>query len=381
VDIELSQEQSEIRAAARRFLERECPFALVRELETDEAGFSLELWRKSADLGWLGLNLPEAYGGTAMGAIDLVVLAKEMGRALYTSPYLPTVVQVGGAIAAVGSEEQKQQYLPRIVAGDAVLGFAIQEASRHYDHRAVATTAASTGGGFALNGEKRFVAFANSAERILVVARTSGERADRDGLTMFLVDPASPGVELRALGTLARDRQHHVLLRDVRVGAEDVVGPVGGAWPTLARVIEQGVVTFCASMVGAAEKIHEMARDFAVERVQFGRPIASFQVVAHYLAQMAIDIVSTDTSVSYSAWILDEGAPSRLVVALAKICAGDLFQTASSRGAEIFGGMGFAEEMDATLFLRRGKQWQLSMGDNRFWEEVVCEELFDEVSV
>ena len=377
MDMELSEAQQQLMATARRFLESDCPLSLVRELETSEAGFSAELWRKMADLGWLGLPYPEEFGGYGLGSVDLVVLAKELGRALCTSPYIPTVILSGGAIAAVGTKEQQRKYLPRIAAGEAVIAFALQESSAYYDPRGVATRATEGPDGFVLSGSKMFVELAHAAERLLVVARTHGEPPSYDGLTMFLVDAERPGIQVAPLSTMARDRQFRVTLDGVTVPKEDVLGPMGRAWPALEKVIHQGVVALCGYMVGASEHIHQMATEFAKQRVQFGRPIGSFQAIQHYLAQTITEIVGADTMTFYAAWALDEGLPARAIVAKAKALAGDTFKQASAIGAQIHGGLGFNEDVDTTLFLRRGKQYQLSMGDTGYWEDIIAEEILD----
>ena len=305
MDMELTEEQQQLMLTARRFLESECPFSLVREVEQSELGFSPGLWAKMAELGWLALPYPQEHGGFGMGSVDLVVLAKELGRALCPSPYIPTVVLSGGAIAAAGSEEQRRAYLPRIAAGELIIAFALQEPSGYYDPRGVATAAAPRDGGFVLNGTKMFVELAGAAGRLLVVARTSSGSSPGDGVTMFLVDAKSPGIRLEPLRTMARDRQYKLTFDDVAVAQPDVLGPVGGAWPLLERVVHQGVLTLCGYMVGAAEEIHRMATEFAKQRVQFGRPIGSFQAIQHYLAQLITEIVGAETTTFYAAWLLD----------------------------------------------------------------------------
>lgn len=375
MDMELTDAQQQLIATARRFLENDCPLGLVRELEVSELGYSRELWGKMAGLGWLGLTYPETYGGYGLGAVDLAVLAKELGRALCPSPYISTVVLAGGAIAAAGSDRQQQAYLPRIAGGDTIVAFALQEASAYYDGRGISTRATATSDGFVLNGTKQFVEFAHAADRLLVVARTSG--AGNDGLGLFLVDVKSPGITMEPLSTLARDKQYRITLDGAHVPSEDVIGTPGQAWPLLEPVIQRGIVALCAYMVGASEHIHEMATEFAKQRVQFGRPIGSFQAIQHYLAQSITEIVGAETTVFYAAWMLDQSMPARATVAKAKILAGDTFKNASSIGAQIHGGLGFNEDVDTTLFLRRGKQYQLSMGDSGYWEDVLAEELLD----
>ena len=375
MDMDLSEEQELLKAAAREFLERECPPGLVREVEASELGYSPQLWRQMADLGWLGLPIPQEYQGFGLGALDLAVLCKEMGRALCPGPFFPTVVLAGGAIAAAGTPQQKQSYLPRIAAGDIVIAFALQESSGYYDPRGIATRATADGNRFVLNGTKLFVEFANGADLLLVVARSEGEPPSTDGLSMFLVDPKSPGVAMTALPTMARDKQFEVVLQGVDVPREDVLGPVGQAWPLLEGVIQRGAVAFSAYAVGASERMHELATDFAKDRVQFGRPIGSFQLIQSYLAQLITEIWGTETLTYYTAWALDEGLPARELVAKTKAFAGDTVKRTTDIGSQIFGGIGYMEEMDTTLFLRRGKQYQLAMGDTGYWEDIVAEEI------
>lgn len=377
MDMDLREEQRHLMATARRFLEKECPPGFVREMEKSELGFSRQLWRQMADLGWLGLPISEEYGGFGLSTVALVVLAKELGRALCPSPYVPTVVLAGGAIQAAGTEEQKRRFLPQIVAGETVIAFAMQEASGYYDPRGVATRATRAGDGFVLSGTKMFVEFANGAHLLIVVARTGEGLPSMDGLTMFLVDPKSPGLTMTALPTMARDKQFQVILDGVGVSREDTLGPLGEAWPCLEKVIQRGVVTFCAYAVGAAEKMHEMATQYAKERVQFGRPIGSFQVIQSYLAQLIMEIWGAETLTYYVAWALDEGRPARELVAKAKAFAGDTVKRTTDIGSQIFGGIGYIEDTDTTLYLRRGKQYQLAMGDSGYWEDIVAEEILD----
>ncbi len=377
MDMELTDAQQQLMLAARRFMQTECPSSLVRECESSESGYSSELWRKMAELGWLALPFPQDAGGFGLGTVDLVVLAKELGRALCPSPFIPTVVLSGGAIAVTGSEERKRRLLPQIASGDLVVAFALQEPSTFYDPRGIKTRATPVEGGFALNGEKMFVEYAGAANKLLVVARTAGAAPSSDGITMLLVDAETPGITLSRLNTMARDKQYHVSLSDVFVPSAGVIGPIDGGWPLLEDVVYRGVVTLCAYAVGASEQIHHLATEFAKQRVQFGRPIGSFQAIQHYLAQSITEIVGAETTTFYAAWMLDHGLPARAQVAKAKVLAGDTFKNASSIGAQIHGGIGFNEDVDTTLFLRRGKQLQLSMGDSGYWEDVLAEELLD----
>ena len=377
MDMEFTEEQQALQTTARSFLSAESPLSAAREMESSEDGFSRELWKKMADLGWLGLTHSEDVGGAGMGSVELVVLAKELGRTLCPSPYIQTVILAGGAIAATASNEQKQRLLPAIISGEMVIAFALQEENTFYDARGVSAKATKDGDGYVLNGTKMFVEFASAADRVLVVARTAGEPPANDGLAMFLVDPNDVNIQLEPLNTMARDRQFQMKLDGVKVAPEDVIGTPGKAWDALEGVIERGVVALCGYMVGASESIHATTTAFAKERIQFGRPIGSFQAIQHYLALSITEILAADTTAFYAAWTLDEGEPSREIVAKAKAFAGDTFRKASDLGAQIHGGIGYDESMDTTLFLRRGKQYQLSMGGTGFWEDVIAEEILD----
>jgi alkylation response protein AidB-like acyl-CoA dehydrogenase len=343
-------------------------------METTERGFSPELWQRMGELGWPGLLCPAEHGGAGLGMVDVAVLAKELGRGLCPSPMIPSAVIAASVISAAGSDAQKASYLPRIASGELVVAFAMQE-GRRYDAAGVTATARASGSGFAISGRKMFVEYAGAADRLLVLARTSGAPGSNDGVTMFLVDAHDPAVKMRRLGTMARDPQCEVVFEEVLVRGDDVLGPSDGAWPVLELAVFRGVVACCAYMVGASERIHAMATEFAKQRVQFDRPIGSFQAIQHYLAQSITEITSADTMTFYTAWSLDQGTPARAMVAKAKICAGDTFKQASALGAQIYGGIGFNEDVDTTLFLRRGKQYQLSMGDSGYWGDVLAAEL------
>ncbi len=379
MDMEFTEEQRALQTTARSFLATECPTSVARAMETSESGFSQELWQKMADLGWLGLVHDADAGGAGMGNVELAVLAKELGRVLCPSPYIPSAILAGGAVAAAGTGEQKQRLLPDIISGKTVVAFALQEENTYFDARSVNATATANGDAYVLNGTKMFVEFASAADRVLVVARTAGAPPASEGLALFLVNPNDVNVRLEPLSTVSRDRQFQMVLDGVRVEADDVIGTPGEAWSALEGVIERGVVALCAYMVGAAERIHEMATDFAKERVQFNRPIGSFQAIQHYLAQSITEILAADTTVFYAAWTLDEGLPSREIVAKTKSFAGDTFRKATDIGTQIHGGIGYDESMDTSLFLRRGKQLQLSMGSTGYWEDVIADELLGPV--
>jgi len=375
MDMEFSDEQKGLQSTARSFLSTEAPLSMAREMETNEEGFSRDLWKKMADLGWLGLSHSEDVGGSAMGNVELVVLTKEMGRSLCPSPYIPTVILAGGAIAAAGSDEQKQRWLPSIISGETVLAFALQEENTFYDARSVHATAAPEGDGYVLNGTKMFVEFATAADKVLVVARTAGAQGDNDGLSMFLIDPNDVNVQMEPLNTVARDRQFQINLKGVKVAAADVIGEPGTAWASLEGVIEQGVVALCGYMVGASERIHEMATEFAKVRVQFGKPIAEFQAVQFQLAQMDTELEAARLMVYNAARTKDAGRPFLREAAMAKLYSSQVADRVTSQCVELFGGYGYSREYPVEKFYRDAKIGTIYEGTSNMQLQTIAKQL------
>ena len=374
-----SSEERQVRDATRQFLTSEAaPFVS----EWWEQGiFPVQLVPKLGALGLFGANLSLSDETEPVSDVAYGLIMYELER---VDSGLRSFASVQGALVMYpihryGSDEQKARYLPKLASGEMIGCFGLTEHEGGSDPASMKTTARKDGAEYVLNGTKMFVEFASAADRVLVVARTGGAPTANDGLAMFLVNPNDVNVRLESLSTMSRDRQFQMVLDGVRVEADDVIGTPGEAWSVLEGVIERGVVALCAYMVGAAERIHEMTTAFAKERVQFNRPIGSFQAIQHYLAQSITEILAADTMMFYAAWTLDEGLPSREIVAKAKAFAGDTFRKASDLGAQIHGGIGYDESMDTTLFLRRGKQLQLSMGGTGYWEDVIAEELLGPV--
>ncbi len=380
MDMKLSEEQVQLRDTARKFMDEECTADFVREMEKSELGFSREMWRQMAEMGWLGISLPEDCGGLELGTVDLVLLAKELGRRICPSPFLSTAVIGGEAIARAGSEEQRQRYLPKIVDGETIVAFAFQEHHRDFDPGVIRLQARAAGDGYVLDGAKMFVEFAGGADLLLVVARTSGEPPSKSGLTMFLVDAGSDGITCKRTPTMARDHHYEVLFDGVVVLADRVLGSVDAAWSDLEGVIEKAAVAFSAFTVGVSEWMHEQANQFAKDRVQFGRPIGQMQLIQSYLAGLIIEIYGADTLTLFTAFNLDKGRNVRGSVAKTKAFAAETVKNTTDVGSQIFGGMGYMEEQDTTLYLRRGKQYQLMLGGVDYWEKIVAEELLDETA-
>ncbi len=362
MDFSFSQEQELLRKTARDFLQRECPTDLVRRMEEDDRGYPTDLWRKIAELGWLGLPFPIATGGAGGTFLDLAALLEEVGRALAPAPIFSTVVLGGLPIAEFGTDEQRAFFLPAIASGDAILSFGMLEHRGSYRPEGIRLTATHDGDGFRLNGTKIFVENAHIADHLLVSARMWSGGGDGAGVTVFIVDPKAPGVTLEPLRPLSLEKQWEVTFDGVKVTEEQALGTVGAGWPVVQRTLEWAVAAQCAQAVGGAQAVLEMAVEYAKGRVQFQRPIGSFQAIQHHAADMYSD-VETMRLITYElAWLVSEGRPCAEELAVAKTWVSSAYTRMTRMGIQIYGGIGMAKEMDPQLYFRRAKAWEPLFG-------------------
>jgi alkylation response protein AidB-like acyl-CoA dehydrogenase len=375
MDLGLSEEQEMLKSSARDFLQKECPKQLVRQLDESDEGYSPELWRKMAGLGWLGLPFPEEYGGGGGSFLDLAVLLEAMGYNIVPGPFFSTVVLGGLTVLAAGNEGQKKEYLSKISAGDMILPLALTEPDARYDAGAIQTSAAQRDGQFLVNGTKLFVLDANIADALLCVARTRDTGKPEDGITVFLVDVKSPGVKITLLKTLARDKQCEVVLNNVSVPNENVLGEVNRGWPIVEQMLQKAAVAKCAEMVGGAQAALDMAVAYAKERVQFGRPIGSFQAIQHYCANMVSDVDGSRFVTYKAAWKVSEGLPAAYDAAVAKAWTGAAYERVTLLAHQIFGAIGFTMDHDMHLYYRRAKGSETMFGDGRFHRAIVAREM------
>ena len=373
MDLGLSEEQEMLRRTARELLEKECPKALVRDMEEDEKGYSPELWQKFAEQGFLGLPFPEQYGGTGFGFLDLMVLVEEFGRALVPGPYFYTVVLSGMAINEFGTDEQKKEYLPKIADGQAIMTFAHTEPSGRWDAGGVSVTGVADGDDFVLNGVKLFIPDAHVSDYLLVTARTKESDNPEEGITVFLVDAKTSGISYEVLKTIASDKQCEVVLEDVRVPRSSVLGEVDRGWPVVDQMLRRGAVGKCAEMVGNSQQVLEMTVEYAKTRVQFGRPIGSFQAIQHHCANMATDVDGSRFITYQAAWRLSEDMPCDREVSMAKAWVSEACRRVAALGHQVHGGIGFTKEHDMQLFFRRAKQAELFFGDADYHKEKVAQ--------
>jgi alkylation response protein AidB-like acyl-CoA dehydrogenase len=328
-----------------------------------------------AELGWMGLVFPEKYGGSERNFLDLAILLEEMGYNIVPGPFFSTVVLGGLTILTAGNDEQKMEFLPKIASGEMILSLALTEPTASYDAASVKTKAIAHNGKYVIKGTKLFVLNANVADYILCVARTKQAKNPENGITLFLVDAKSPGVKCTLLKTLARDKQCEVVFDNVTVSEKSIVGERDGGWPIVKDVLQKATVAKCAEMVGGTQAALDMAVNYAKERVQFGRPIGSFQAIQHYCANMATDVSGSRFVTYKAAWKVSEGLPAALDVAIAKAWASEAYGRITLSAHQIFGAIGFTMDHDIHLYYRQAKAAEIIFGDADFQRAIVAREL------
>ncbi len=372
MDLGFTQEQEILKKSAHSFLARECPKKRTKELDESETGFSLELWKKMADLGWMGSILPEEYGGSGGSFIDLIVLLEEMGYNLLPGPFFSTMVLGALPILKAGTKEQKEFYLPAIAGGNKILTMALTEVSGQYDAASVTVTATPDGEGYLINGIKLFVPDAHLADYILCVARTKDGADPEDGITLFIVDGKAPGIKTSLLKTLAGDKQTEIVFDHVKAGKDSILGGLDCGWTIVTDVLQKAAVAKAAELVGHSQAALEMAVNYAKERVQFGRPIGSFQAIQHYCANMLSDVDSGRFLTYESAWMISEGFEAAKQAAMTKAWVGDAARRVTLLAHQIFGAIGFTMEFDIHLYYRRALAGSQAFGDSDYQREIVA---------
>jgi alkylation response protein AidB-like acyl-CoA dehydrogenase len=358
----LTEDQELLAKTAADFVAERSPVSRVRKLRDrdDAVGFSRELWREMAELGWVGIPFPESVGGAGMGLAELCVVMEALGRTLAPEPFLSTVLLGGQALLLGGSRAQQEGWLARVVAGEALLSLAWQERRSRYDLTRVETRAEPAAGGFRLSGEKLHVPDGHVADALVVAAR-----GPRDaGIGLFLVERGAPG--------LGVERQHRVdgrgaarlRLEGVEVDAGAVVGEPGGGLPLLERVIDRATVGLCAEMLGSMSEAFSRTLAYLKDRVQFGVPIGSFQALKHRAAQMFIEIELCRSSVMAAARAVDAGEPEApKLVSLAKARCSDTAVLVANESIQMHGGIGMTDEHDIGFYLKRARVAATTFGD------------------
>ena len=374
MDFGFSEEQEMLRKSARDFLVKESPMTYVRQMMDDERGFRDDQWRKMAELGWMGLILAEEHGGAGLDFVDMVVVLEEMGRVVLPGPFFSTAILGGVALSDGGSAAQKLEFLPKLAAGELRATLAQLEPSGRWDADGIQLEAKPAGGGYRLSGTKLFVPDAHTSDLLIVAGRAPGSKGT-EGLSLFLVDAKAPGVAITLLKTMDQTRKLcEVVLKDVAVPAERVLGTAGQGWELLDRIVDRGKVGLCAEMCGGAQKVLEMSVEYAKVREQFGRPIGSFQAIQHKCANMLVEVESSKSAAYYAAWaVANDVAEAPLAAAMAKAYTSDAYRHTAGEGIQIHGGIGFTWEHDMHIFFKRAKSSEVTFGDATWNRELVAQ--------
>jgi alkylation response protein AidB-like acyl-CoA dehydrogenase len=368
----LSDEQRMLGRAARDFVSGRSSLKRVRAAREEGEGFSRELWREMARLGWLGLTLPEEHGGAGCGSgmrAYLMVVLEELGRGLCPEPLLPTVLLGGAALAAGGTASCKQEHLQAVAAGERLLALAYQEPGSRFSLAHVATAAERADGGHVLRGEKIQVQGGGAADVLIVSARTHGKATDAAGVTLFAVPASAPGVRRERQRLLDGRDAARVHLDGVHVGPEAVVGVPGEGVALLGEVIDGATIGLCAEMVGSMDAAFAMTLDYLKTRVQFGVPIGSFQALQHRAARLYIELELARAAVLEAHAVFDRGADREArgrAASVAKAKCSDAFLQVAHEGIQMHGGIGMTEEHDMGLFVKRARVAQMTFGDAAF---------------
>jgi len=375
MNLDFTEEQLMLREAARDFLTKKFPKKVVREFEESETGYSPEIWKEMAELGWTGLVFPEKYGGAGMTFLDLAVLLEEMGRACLPGPFFSTVVLGALPVLDFGNEDQKQRYLPRIARGELIFTLALTEDNARYDVGGIRVNAVEDRDEYVVNGVKLFVPDAHVADYMVCVARTGISDNPEDGITMFIIDMKSPGIKCTLLKTIANDKLCEVVLENVRVSKKDILGEPDRAWGQVERIIDRAAAAKCCDMAGSLQQVFEMTLAYAKDRVAFGQPIGSFQAVQHHCANMAIDVNGTMLSAYQAAWKISEGLPCEWEVAVAKAWASAACPRVIALAHQIHGAIGTTMDHDLHYYTRRTKAAESAFGDTDYYQWKVAREI------
>ncbi|MBR0798689.1 acyl-CoA/acyl-ACP dehydrogenase [Bradyrhizobium jicamae] len=369
MNFDFSDEQKQMRDEARKFLAEQCPPKAVREVLDGKAPYDKALWKGLAEMGFLGVAIPEKFGGAGAGHLELCVIAEEMGRALAPVPFSSTVYLAAEAILIAGSDAQKQKWLPKIAAGEAIGTLALFEGKGNPSPKAINVSA----NGGALNGFKKPVPDGAIADFAVVAARTgSGSRESE--ISLFIVELKAAGVEVKPLTNIDLTRgQAEITFKNAKA---EPLGEHGDGWSVISQVLDRAAVLMAFEQVGGADRALEMGRDYALDRIAFGRPIGSFQAVKHMLADMYVSATLARSNCYYGAWALSTNAGELPeAAAAARISATQAFQHCAKNNIQVHGGMGFTWEFDCHMYYRRANAVALGLGSLSYWEDALIDRM------
>ncbi|MGE7603035.1 acyl-CoA dehydrogenase family protein [Peribacillus sp. NPDC097675] len=363
MDFALSEVQEVFKSTAQKFFKEKCTVSMLKEFEENNKGYSLSLYKEMADLGLLGLIIPEEYGGAGGNLMDLAIVIEEAGYACLPAPFLSTISYGVLPLINHGTEAQKRDLLPKIASGELIFTSALSEPQAHYDLKHITSFADKSGGEYSLSGSKLFVPFADSADYLLTLARTiKSSDVSSEGLSLFLVKGNQSGVQTSQLPSIGSDRLFEVDLQEANVSAGDILGEVDNGWTITQKTLQMATALQCIEMAGVLRRALEVTRDYVKERMQFGRTIGSFQSVQHRLADMYTMVEGGRLAAYQAIWKFEKGVSAEREVSIAKTWLGMKGQDVLVGAHQLHGGVGLDMDYPLQFCFRRFKSMQLNLG-------------------
>lgn len=375
LNLDFTEEQDMLREMVRGVCEQYANLDVVRAMEDDAVGYPVDLWAQLAELGILGMTIPEEHGGSGMTMQEGVVVYEELGRALAPLPHLVSAVVSARAILTGGSAEQIAEWVPKLASGEAIFTPAWTEPDNGFGPKGVQVDAVADGDGFTITGTKQHVYFGSSAQRLIVLARTGAEPAAID---LFLVDPAADGVTLTQKMSISSDTQYRVDFAGVRVSAADRIGPAGSGWATWQTVMNDAMILQAAYANGGNEHALDITVQYSKDREQFDKPLGAFQALSHDMADAKTALDGSKVLNYEAAWAHSLGRPVTKLAAMSKLFACNSYRDTTAMAQQIFGGVGFTLEYEIQLYFRRAKQQQITWNDTRTCEDLIAAAVLDE---
>jgi alkylation response protein AidB-like acyl-CoA dehydrogenase len=366
MDFSLSKSQELLKNSAREFLSKECKES-ARESEGTSAGFSKKIWKKISELGWNAIGIDEKYGGVEGDFFDLVLLIEEMGRVLLPGPFIASAICSGATIIKYGSESQKSKILPQLCDGKIIIVPAIVKPADYAGEATLNESFYFENGYYYYTGTRMFVPYGHIADLFIGSAEDS-----KGNKLLFLADSKSNNIECNVLKTIASDKQCELIFNRLKIPRENIIGSGEEGHNILNKINEIGALAHCAYILGSIERILEMTVDYATNRVQFEKPIGSFQAIQHYCANMAIDVEQVKCLTYRAGWKVSAGISATKDIAMAKARASDAARRVSLNGVKVHGGIGIIEEYDMQLYFRNAKAGEIVFGDGDYHKEIVA---------
>jgi len=365
MDFDLSEEQRMLKDSVDRLLQDQYGFEARGKFGAGENGFSDNMWKQYAELGLLALPFAEEHGGIGGGATETMIVMEAFGKALILEPFFASVILAGGVLRHAGSEVQKAELIPAIAEGQSRMAFACAEPQGRYDLFDVETTARRNGDGWVIDGKKGLIIHGDSADKIIVSARTGGGSRDEDGISLFVVDADAAGVSRQGYPTQDGLRAAEITLQSVKVGADALIGGEGAAWPVISRVTDEAIAALCAEAVGCFEKMHELTLDYLKTRSQFGTTIGSFQALQHRAADIFVELEQSRSMTMYASMLAtgDDAVERARAVSAAKVQIGESAKLIGRESIQLHGGVGMTMEYAIGHYFKRTTMIDMLFGD------------------